>query len=544
MRSRTILTLGILALASPALARPDPAPVKVVRPTLQVRLAPLDDLIGDLRYAVKKLGREEEAKQIEQMLKDRTGPKGLEGVDTKKPIALIGTIAKKLDESELLLLLPISDEKTFLSFLDAAGLKPTKEKDGSYTMSVENVPFPILFRFANGHLYGTLKFTNATVLAAADKLPKPAVAMAGNTGMVSLALNLDAVPPSVRKAVVPAAALQLGNLKDREMPGATEKQKELRDAVIDEAMRLGKQAIEDGATLRLSLALDRKADALNLSAQVEGPKGSSLAQDIASLSKRISLGPAVLSKEAVLAGYVNLPIPASVRKLIGPVVDEAFDAKLKEADKGGRELLQPVAEALKPTLKADSLTLAADLRGPGKGGKFGFLTYLRLEKGEALEKAVKELLAKLPAEARGPIKTDVDKAEGVAVHRIEPQNLTERAEALLGKGAIYAAARQDALLVTGGEGGLAAVKAALAVKPEAGRLLHFQMAASKLQYLVEKNAKETKEASNKAFGAKEGDKVALSLSGGERLDLHLRVDLAVVKFAVLLGGVNQEKADR
>ena len=45
------------------------------------------------------------------------------------------------------------------------------------------------------------------------------------------------------------------------------------------------------------------------------------------------------------------------------------------------------------------------------------------------------------------------------------------------------------------------------------------MAASKLQYLVEKNVKETKEASHNAFGAKEGDKVALSLSGGERLDL-------------------------
>jgi hypothetical protein len=549
MRSRTIsgLVMAGLLLLVPASARSfepdaDKAAPKVApsRPALQIRLAPLDDLIGDLRYVVKKLGREEEGKQIEEMLKARTGPKGLEGVDTKKPIGLVGTLAKRLDQSELLFLLPIADEKTFLAFLDP--YKPKKEKDGTYSMSLENVLFPVLFRFAHGYLYGTLKFTATTNLPPADKLPKPEIALGAGTGTLSLALNLDAVPVAVRKAIIPAVALHLGNLKDKEIPGATEKQKALRDGALDELMRVVKQLVEDGASMKGQFDLDRKADALGLAVHIDGPKDSNLAKDIQALGSRTSLGPAIIGKDSVMGGYINLPIPANLRKLLDPVVDEFFETSSTRIDDAVKALLKPSLDALKPALKADSLAMAADIRGPAKSGKYSLVVSARITKGEALEKAVKNLVAKIPAESNHlQFETDVAKAEGVNIHQLTPESQTAQATEMFGKQKVFVALRKDAVFVTAGDAGLDRMKAALAVKRAKGKLLHLQLAMSKIGILGEMHPTDTKALSDKAFGDKEGDKVSLTLDGGDKLDLRLSVDLAVLKFAFLVDQATKEK---
>ena len=543
MRSRTIFGMVVaLFLLAPASARsfgPDADKVAPSRPALQIRLAPLDDLIGDLRYVGKKLGREEEGKQVEEMLKARTGPKGLEGVDTKKPIGLVGTVAKRLDQSELLFLLPIADEKTFLAFLDT--FKPTKEKDGGYSMSLENVPFPVLFRFAHGYLYGTLKFTPTTTLPAADKLPKPEIALGAGTGTLSLALNLDAVPTAIRKAFIPAAALYLGNLKDKEVPGATEKQKALRDGALDESMRIVRQLVEDGASVRGQLDLDRKADALGLALHVDGPKGTSLAKDIRALGSRTSLGPAILGKDSMMGGYVNLPIPSALRNLLDPVIDEAFEKMAKGQDDNVKALLKPTLDALKPTLKADSVAMAAFIRGPGKGGKYSVVASARLTDGSALEKALKDLVAKIPAESRVGLETDVAQADGTSIHRLPSAEETSQAAKMFGKEKVFVAIRKDAVFVTAGEAGLDQMKAALAVKSAKGNLLHLQIAISKANLLGELDPKDAGKAealNAKAFAGTAGDKVSLTLDGGDKLDLRLSVDLAVLKFAYL---ADQEK---
>ena len=547
MRSRTIsglvlagLLLSVTGTQSFGRDSEKPAPKVAARPAVQFRFAKLDDLIGDLRYVVKKLGREEEGKQFEEMLKARTGPKGLEGVDTKKPIGLVGTVAKQLDKSEVLLLLPIADEKTFMAFLDGIGIEPKKLEDGSYSMSLENVPFPVLFRFANGYLYGTLKFTAETTLASADKLPKPDVALGTGTGILSLAMNLDAVPVALRKTVIPAIALHLGNLKDQEIPGATEKQKELRDAALDEVMRITKQIIEDGASIKAQFDLDRKSDSFGFGLHIDGPRGSTLAKDIQSLGARTSLGPAILGKDSVMGGYINLPIPAPLRKLLDPVIDELFEKASKDQDDNLKSLLKPSLDALKPTLKADSIAMAADFRGPGKSGKYSMVASVLMTRGEVLEKALKDLLAKVPADAREPIETDVAKAEGVNIHRVTPKHLDPNTAELFGKEKVFVALRKDALFMSVGDAGLDRMKTALAAKPTTGKLLHLQLAASKVVILGNK-PKEMKEAIAKAFGEKEGDKMSLTLDGGDKLDLRLSMDLAVIKLAFLLGDQPKEK---
>src|SRR5262249_52859938 len=162
-------------------------------------------------------------------LKARTGPKGLEGVDTKKPIGLYVIADKTLTHTQVMLLLPIADKKAFLTFLEGLDLKPEENKDRTYKQTVEAIPnAPILKRFAHGYLYAMPQFAEKQTIPAADKLPRPATALAGD-GTLSLAVNVEAIPAQVRKVAVSSLALQLGNLKDEKPEGETEKQTALRE---------------------------------------------------------------------------------------------------------------------------------------------------------------------------------------------------------------------------------------------------------------------------------------------------------------------------
>src|SRR5262249_30207841 len=171
-----LIAAVFLAGAAPARAddKEKAEPAVPFKAAAVARLEALDDLIADLRYVVQKAGREEEAKQIEAALKARTGPKGLEGLDTKKPIGAYAVVEKQSNQSQVRSLLPIADKKTFLTFLENLDLKPEEKKDGSYELSVENVPTgPILMRFANGYLYAMPRLNEKQTIPAEAKLPKP-----------------------------------------------------------------------------------------------------------------------------------------------------------------------------------------------------------------------------------------------------------------------------------------------------------------------------------------------------------------------------------
>src|SRR5262249_50731727 len=131
MRTRLLpwLFLAGLALALPgARGRADTKagdtePATPFKGALVLRIKPIDDLIADARYVAKLAGREEETRQLEKLLKSKTGPKGLEGIDTKKPLGAYGVLQPKFDESQGVFLLPIADEQTFLKFLETMDLK-------------------------------------------------------------------------------------------------------------------------------------------------------------------------------------------------------------------------------------------------------------------------------------------------------------------------------------------------------------------------------------------------------------------------------------
>src|SRR4051794_7192445 len=141
MRARSVAFVALLALTvvpAPMRAADD----KTKTPTLIVRVRSLDGLISDARYLATLAGREEEAKQAEAFLKQFTGEKGIEGLDTKRPMGLYGSLAGDVVNSEVVVLLPIADEQAFVALVKRLNLNPDKDKDGIYTVHPQKTNIP------------------------------------------------------------------------------------------------------------------------------------------------------------------------------------------------------------------------------------------------------------------------------------------------------------------------------------------------------------------------------------------------------------------
>src|SRR5438034_910352 len=89
MRLSALLSLIVLAVPLRAAEKPGERSSEKL-PTLVVRINSIDNLVSDLRFLAEAAGKGEEGKQLEGLLKTFSGEKGLQGIDTTKPIGLYG----------------------------------------------------------------------------------------------------------------------------------------------------------------------------------------------------------------------------------------------------------------------------------------------------------------------------------------------------------------------------------------------------------------------------------------------------------------------
>jgi hypothetical protein len=243
-----------------------------------------------------------------------------------------------------------------------------------------------------------------------------------------------------------------------------------------------------------------------------------------------------------MGGVVHLALPDGVRQALVPVTDELIAAALDRADASHRELITPLVKALTPTAHAGKLDLVADVRGPGKGGKYTFVAAVRLEKGLAVEKAFKELIANLPADAVGKLKTDEAKAGPINIHKVN-QELNAQTVEMFGDTPLYFALRDDALLIAFGEDALAAIKAAATAKPAAAKPVRLELSLARIARLLARQQKAAPAAAQEAFKEPGSDRVLLEVQAGAGLQVRLRLKTAVLTFASLMDRARQKKDD-
>jgi hypothetical protein len=529
MRTRNLPWLALLVgltLASTAARAAD-------KPTILLRVSSIDSLLADMRYLVELAGKGEEAKQFEGVLKAFTGPKGLEGIDTTKPMGLYAKVGPNGIDSEAVVLLPIADEKAFVDLLERLNIKAEKNKEGVYSANVERVPFPIHFRFANGYVYATVREESAIaknrLLAPATVLPE------GQIGTLSLVLNLDQLPDELKRMAIGQTALQLANLKEQKMPGESEAQHQFRVAVLDQVGGDIKSLLNDGGEMLLGLSLDRKTADLSASFRMTAKEGSELARRFAELGKGQSMAAGLITSQSAMNLVVNAILPDKLRQALAPVIDDGVKKALDdEKDQAKRELLSTILKAVTPTLKSGELDVAFDLRGSGTGTPYTLLAGVKVKDGKSLDVALRNVIKELPKTESAAVTPDVAKVGDVSIHRITPPNLDEQAKKLLGDQPVYYAFRDDALLVAAGASGLDALKEAIQATPKAGQTMRLELSLARMAPLMTKEHPSAPAAAKKAFTQEGSDKIVLTLQGGVAIQAKASLKAQIVTFFSLL----------
>ncbi|MBI1913573.1 MAG: hypothetical protein HYS12_02275 [Planctomycetes bacterium] len=540
MRARCVLFVALLALtvlAAPVRSADD----KTKTPTLIVRVQSLDGLIADARYLATLAGREEEAKQAEAFLKQFTGEKGIEGLDTKQPMGLYGYLAGNLIDTQAVVLLPVADEQTFVALLKRLNLNPDKDKDGIYSVQLPRPNIPAYFRFANKYVYVTVR--DKDVLEEKRLLTPAVVLPAKEVGTASATLNLESFPKELRDLIVGQFELRLGDLKEKK-GRETEAQHALRVKTIDEVSGTLKSLLEDGGSVTVQLRIDQQANDLSLSGSLAGRPGTTLAKKIKALADTESAVAGLIGSESAMGAHLTVALPDAVRTAMGPTVDEAVKTMLAQAkDATARELAERYAKALVPTIKDGTLDVAADLRGSSDDKLYTAVMAVRLKNTPDLDRAIRASVEKLPEKEREKVKLDAESVGNVKIHRLDvSKQFDPKAKELLGENPIYVAVRDDALFLAMGENGLKALHGAVKVKPKTVPLVNVEMSLSRLATLIGHTQKAAPDAARKAFGKdKDDDKVYLTLTGGKALQLRAGLKGPVIRFFSLIDKAEKKK---
>lgn len=519
-----------------------PAPVAAAEsedsPGYVFRIKSIDGLLEDIKYIANLAGNEEQARQLEGFVKSLAGEKGLEGLDTQRPLGLYGNIGAGGFDSTTVLLVPIANEKAFLDLLEGFNQKAEKGADDIYTVTSDKIPVALFLRFA--HKYACVSVAVDAKIAKAslskNKLLEPAkVFPAGKAATFSFLFRLDQVPEQFKNIFLGQLDLKLADEQDKKLPGETETQRKFR---LESGKDVGKNIaalVKEGGELSMFLDVDRAAGELVGEVGLAAKSGSSVASFISQLGQAKSLFAGLGSGDAAMNLLLHAALPETFRQNLEPVIDELLKQTLQNAkDETQRDLTEKVLKSLEPTLKAGELDFGVSMRGPNKDNLYTIVGGLKIKDGMKIEQALRDLAKKIPERDREKIKFDAEKG----IHQVTIQNdIQDHEKKVLGENPLYFALRQDALLVAVGPGGLEAIKEAMTVQPKVAPLFQIDLSMARLAPLMGQDqgdnvVKEILKAAQESFGGgdKKDDAVRISVQGGQALKARFSMKAPVVKF--------------
>lgn len=531
-----LAAFGLVAFPSPAQLQAQDA-----EPVLVMRVRSIDSLLDDLKYLAKLTGTEQEADQAVEQAKAQAGEKAFEAIDRKRPLGLYGAIGPNLQDSSIVLLLPITDEKAILKALEERNARFEKDNTGIYSLNLDNlpIPVPIFFRFANRYLYLSLPdkgFLEKERLLAPEKI------FTGTASeMLSASFRIDQVPDVIKQILLGQLELRLTNLAEEQAEGETDAEHALKAEALKELSRQLAQLINEGGELSLKLELDQVRNEMAIDLSLTGQPGSKLAGQIGDLAKGQSLLAGIAQGRTALGVVTNTTLPKDMRQgFAKSQLAQIRETLAKEQNQELRQIGEILIKALEPTLLSGESDLAIALRGPNSAGQYTAVAGIKLKEGKGVEKAIKEIVAKLPENERGLFQFDLENVSSATIHRInfhQDPRYDEQLKKFLGENPIYVATRDDAVILSVGAEGLTALKAALAVVPQAAPPLQVNASLASLGAMTEKPEAAAKAAQD-IFKQEGSDRIQFSVDGGKALKARLSMKTLVLKYLKALNDLN------
>ncbi|MCI0464696.1 MAG: hypothetical protein L0Z62_47845, partial [Gemmataceae bacterium] len=450
MRTRYLSPLALLALillpAPPLAAGQKPQPA----PTVVVRLRSLDTLFETGKLVASFAGKEELIQQIQDLLKSKAGPDGLKAVDMKRPFGLYARIGADLSDLQAVVVLPVADEKGFLTLLDNLGFTPKKGVDGLYTVKQNFLPVDVHLRFA--HKYAYLTPLGPEVLAPAALVEPSKLFPGKQTAALSLTMRVDQVPDMAKQFVVEQLGGHIRTALDKKEEGESEAQYAFRAQLLKEIEKHLAMALRDGTELNAEVDVDAKTSTLTADLTLGAKSGSEFADTLSKLGQAKSLFGGLMHDSAALNVLVHAPLPDKIKTVLQSVVDEAAGKVLAAtSDETKKKQARRLLDALAPTFQTGEIDLAVSLRGPDVSKRYTLVAGVKVREAEKVALIVAELIQDLPESERKQIQLNVEKVAGVGIHKLDlGKSFDARVKALIDEGPVYVAFRPDAVFVAAG----------------------------------------------------------------------------------------------
>lgn len=543
------LTIALFAPGAWAQEKKSDSAKKSAGPAVLVRVQSIDELLKTGDY-IRTLLPEETGEQIKQgidfirsIIDDK---KGLEGVDVKNPIGAYITFGQEFEGTPpVVVLIPIADQDTAMDALkNRLGLEVEKEKDGSFKTNVQQIPFPIYFRFANGYAYLTI---NDSANIDPKTLPKPADVLGGKPEhIISVTARIDRLPEALKKMALTYVENLVAAGKDQPIPNETKAIKEFKDKAIDELVMNLKNLLDGGEEAALRLNVDPKKDEIALELELKGLKGSKLAKDIMSIRENKSvIGGAIAFPDSALRINLSASLPENLKKLFPAVVDDLIEIIKKQGNIPGeiQAKAEPLIKAVLPTVKAGELDLGISMVGPDQSDRYTLIAGLKVVEGKKIEDAVRDIVKKeLPPEISALIQLDAEKLDGGAtLHTVKTSDfIDEKTEKVVGKNDLHVVFKDNMILAAIGPRAKELLKKAVASQPADVGVAQVSVALSRIVPIIGDNAEQlatAKKAAEKVFGkgASKADEIRFSIDGGESLKIKLMAKGKAIAFLVELG---------
>jgi hypothetical protein len=533
MRRFGICFVALFAiLAAPHLARAGDD-----EPAVVLRVKSLGTVLQNLKMLASLVGQEQAATDIQALINAKAGKKGLEGIDMDRPVGAYVKFGADITDTNLAVLIPVADQKTFITLLENLDAKPTKGKDGIYTLQAKDAE--LLLRFANKYAY--ISFGDRDNLS--DKrILDPVKVLAGpKDSLLSASIRIDKLPDGVPLIILSQLDEQIEAAIDNAPKEDSEAVKAFRKASLKQISKTVADVLKEGKAARVDVNLDEAKKDISVKISLTAKKGTDLATTIKNAAAGKSPFAGLLPKDAAFRGSIDIVFPDGLRSSFSKVIDEATKKGLTDIENPAkRAQAKQLIDAIMPTVQTGELDAFFGVAGPVKD-HYTLLAAVRVKDGDKLGTVVHDLIAaemkNMSATEKAKIKLNADSAGGVKIHTfaLPPDPKTGKVlEDIPGDPNLHVAFRKDAVFFAIGPTAMTTIKEAIgSQQPGSAPVALFDLDFGRLAPVLAKSD-EQKALAKKLFAGKDSH-IRVAIEGGEALTLQVNVGLEVLEFLAKTG---------
>jgi hypothetical protein len=545
---RSIIAVGTLcACAIPVLAQP-------VKPTVVVTAKALSQLLNEYREMIRQVGGPSAGDQLvaafDEQIKEQLGENGFEGLDINRPLAAYAVVNEKFEETNPILILPITSEKEFIALLKRMKIEvnEVKDKKGLFMLRVRGLDFlpnDSFVQFVGAWAYVGL--SGDEVGDPKSRLPIENLFENADLSLFTVKFFPGNFPQKLLKEWLDDLDKFANQMKAFAGAGVPEHAAKFVNGLFDEVPKLlrryAETGIKEAQEIRLQFSWEANTGDTFTEMTLIPKAGSPLAKEIAAKAATTHRFAGLTHPNAAIAGLVKAPLFAKeVREILGAGVG-ALEGELKKSmlPEAAHPFLEELAKAATQSIKNGDLDLAFALVGPDKDGKFTVVTAMSIADTSAIDKALR--LAAKDADLSKEMELDAAKVAGVSIHKV-PFHRAFQDEANLELGKLfgdkppgYIAFAKDAAFLSYGPEGLAAIKTAIEAKPGPAPVLQLTANVNRFHKILSATTGEpVAGAFAKLFGAedKQLSWLRVTVEGGQTLKAKATLNVRYIPRLFLL----------